>query len=99
MHDALFLPDVCLHILFQANFDGILNLTAYACKEVYIVLGVVNKFGFSRVRFDRITLLPLEVHGGIYDVIIFVWEGYKPCNHRCSTVQKIHPPLLHILME
>ena len=69
MHDvleALFLPDVCLHILFQANFDGILNLTAYACKEVYIVLGVVNKFGLARERFGRITSLPIEVHGGIY---------------------------------
>jgi hypothetical protein len=49
--------------IWLTSFDEILNLTAYACEEVRIQLGAMNKFGLAPSSFFSHTSLSVEVYG------------------------------------
>jgi hypothetical protein len=53
---------------FQASFEEILNLTAYACNEVKIQIGAINKFGPAPGSHSFRSSLTIDVYGGIYNI-------------------------------
>ena len=54
------------HILMQASFEGILNLSPWACREIQIQLQAVNKYGEADHGFGPKTSLTVYPYGGIY---------------------------------
>jgi hypothetical protein len=67
----LVVTDVHHFFQIQTSFDEILNLTAYACEEVRIQLGAMNKFGLAPSSFFSHTSLSVEVYGGIIIIIVY----------------------------
>ena len=61
----LVVTDVHHFFQIQTSFEEILNLTAYACEEVRIQLGAINKFGLAPTSYSPHTSLSVEVYGGI----------------------------------
>ncbi|CAI7996552.1 hypothetical protein GBAR_LOCUS1897 [Geodia barretti] len=49
--------------VWLTSFEEILNLTAYACEEVRIQLGAINKFGLAPTSYSPHTSLSVEVYG------------------------------------
>jgi hypothetical protein len=54
--------------MWIASFEEILNLTAYACNEVKIQIGAINKFGPAPGSHSFRSSLTIDVYGGIYNI-------------------------------
>ena len=50
---------------FQTSFDGILNLSAFSCRQVTMQYGVVNKFGAPESSLTPVTSQTVDVTGGV----------------------------------
>lgn len=51
-------------VYFQTSLDDILNLSAFACEDVVMQFGVINKFGEAKASFTDVTSRTVEVYGG-----------------------------------